>query len=118
MDITELIDAAAQAAVEQTEIPPQVAELLAGRRPDGTYVLTDYAFGIYFPEDARVLNAANRRVAEAEGRNPNDCAASMTVQQMRESAFRQLNYAFLTGEGVSPVAARATINAAIESGNY
>lgn len=118
MDLNELLDAAAQAAVEHVDLPPQVAELLAGRRPDGTYALTDYAFGVYFPEEDRAGNLANRREAQAQGRNPDHSQGSMSLAQMRESAFRQLNYALLTGNGGSPVIARETINAAIESGNY
>lgn len=118
MDVNELIDAAAQAAVEHEEVPPQIAELLAGRREDGTYALTDYAFAVYFPEDEREANLAKRREEQAEGRNPDHCQGAMSLAQMRESAFRQLNYTMLTSNGVPPVEARATINAAIESGNY
>lgn len=118
MDVNELIDAAAQAAVEHEEVPPQVAELLAGRRQDGTYALTDAVFSIYFPEEDRAANLANRREAQAEGRNPDHSQGAMSLAQMRESAFRQVNYTMLTSNGVSPVAARATINAAIERGNY
>ncbi|WP_080917829.1 hypothetical protein [Manganibacter manganicus] len=117
MEITELIDAAAKAAVEHVELPPHVAELLAGRRQDGTYALTDYAFGVYFPEEDRAANLANRRNAQTEGRNPDDYTGSASLAQMRESAFRQVNYALLTSGGVPPVTARETINAAIERGN-
>ena len=118
MDVNELIDAAAQAAVEHEEVPPQIAELLAGRREDGTYALTDFAFGVYFPEEEREANLAKRRDAQAEGRNPDHSQGAMSLPQMRESAFRQTNYTLLTSNGVPPVEARATINAAIESGNY
>lgn len=117
MDITELIDAAARAAVEHVELPPQLTELLAGKRPDGLYALTDFVLGVYFPEDERAANLAERRAAQAEGQNPDTRQAAMSLSQMRESAFRQVNYALLTSNGVPPVEARETINAAIERGN-
>lgn len=120
MDITELIDAAARAAVEHDDVRPPVREALAGlkQRSDGLYAVPEGAFAVYFSAEKQRENAAKRAELRASGFNPDEFGGAMTPAQMRESAFRQLNYFILTEtQGVSPVAARAQITAAIERGD-
>lgn len=114
MDITELIDRAAQAAVEHDDVPASVREAFADmkQRADGLYNVPAAAFNVYFPPEKQREHAA----AIAAGRAD---SGWLSPAEQRESAFRQLNYFIATEiHGIPPIEARGKINAAIESGDF
>lgn len=120
MDLTELIDRAARAAVEHE--PNMLNEICSyfgtHRRPDGLFAISDRIIALYFPgkEDAEAIERAGRGVI-INGENVPTDPEIFPAHLRPESAFRSFNYTIATALGEHPVATREKINAAIMRGD-